>query len=149
MNLTWQGAAIISALFFAATDILIKRLTDLGLTAMDVVSMLGFLYGIFAVSYLIKHQNYKRFMKPVYANVFIILFVLVITHILADYFFDTALIHSPNPGYVVASLSITIVAVYLYSIFLMGKKFNIYSFLGILLIVVGIYLVTVLSGNFD
>ena len=148
MNLTWQGAAVLSALLFGATDIMIKKLTNLGLTAMDVVSMLGLLYGIFAATYIIKYQNYKRFMSPRYTDVFILLFALVIVHILADYFFDTALIHSPNPGYVTSCLSITIITVYLYSIFFMNAKYNIYSTIGIGFIILGIYFVTVLSGQF-
>jgi len=147
MKLTWQIAAIASAFFFACTDITIKHLTDMGLSAMDVISMLGLLYGIFAATYLIKYKNYKRFMFPKYSAVFVLLFLLVIMHLLADYFFDTALIQSPNPGYVTSCLSLTIILVYLYSICFMKAEINIYSVVGIALIILGIYFVTALSGQ--
>ena len=144
----WQTSTIMSGFLFACTNLIIKYLTNLQVKPIDIVTILGLTYGLFSLIYVLKTKNYLRYIEKDKRIVFFVILLLALIHIGADFFFDTAIDKSPNPGYVTSiSYSFTIIFVFLFSIMFYKSKFNAYSVLGILLIVLGIYLVMVLSNN--
>ena len=144
----WQTSTIISGFLFATTNIIIKYLTNMQVKPIDIVTILGLTYGLFSLIYVLKTKNYLKYYNEEKRIVFFIILLLALIHIGADFFFDTAIDKSPNPGYVTSiSYSFTLIFVFLFSIAVYKSKFNMYSILGIIFIIIGIYLVMVLSNN--
>ena len=69
---------------------------------------------IFHIIYLIYNDKLKNFTQRKYDLLTLCVVVLLI-HVLGDYCFNRGLKFAPNPGYVTAFMSLTIVFVYLSS----------------------------------
>ena len=141
-HIKWPLYAASGGIIYGVYQLLVKFILNKGMTVPDLLAWLGLIYGIGGLIYLIYNNKLKNITKRKYDLLYLCVVVLLV-HILGDYCFNKGLKYSPNPGYVTAFMSLTIVFVYLSSLYYFNSaKFEWGPFIGILLICGGILLLT-------
>ena len=149
-HVKWPLYAAAGGIIYGVYQLLVKHILNKGMTVPDLLAWLGLIYGLGGLIYLIYNNKLKNISKKRYELLSLCVVVLLV-HVLGDYCFNKGLKYSPNPGYVTAFMSLTIVFVYLASLYYFkSAKFEWGPFIGILLICGGILLLTLTcSHTFD
>jgi len=141
-HIKWPLYAASGGIIYGVYQLLVKVILNKGMTVPDLLAWLGLIYGMGGLIYLIYNNKLKNITKRKYDLLYLCVVVLLV-HILGDYCFNKGLKYSPNPGYVTAFMSLTIVFVYLSSLYYFNSaKFEWGPFIGIVLICGGILLLT-------
>ena len=141
-HIRWPFYAAAGAIIYGIYQLLVKYILNKGMSVPDLIAWLGVIYGIGGIIYLIYNDKLKNFTQRKYDLLTLCVVVLLI-HVLGDYCFNRGIKFAPNPGYVTAFMSLTIVFVYLSSLYYFKTaKFEWGPFIGIMLVCGGILLLT-------
>lgn len=107
----------------------------------ELIICLGFIVaGLISLLYLIsRREDVKKiqFNKKVISGIIIFGSLLV----LARYFFVNSVKLSPNMGYSHIIVNLNVILTLIFAFLLFGQKINIYTFLGILLCLLGLFII--------
>ena len=146
----WIFFGILAAFFFALEDICVKTLIDDGLSVYEVIAFSFVFAGILSTGYLFYLSNCNKLKLPgVFwkKNTKWIIIFTVVAFFLGTVSYFTGLNTTPNPGYTAALASLSILLLYFYSIRNFNSKFDKIALIGVILMIIGAYLITSYSED--
>ena len=138
----WIHTTILAALLYGIVNLLIKYVLEKGIDIYTIMIFTGLSYGLISLFYLIYRQYYTSNPIVFESNTIkICIGVLIISSILivvADLLHDHGILKAPNPAYVSAITSSSVLIVFFVSIYLYGSELSMNGLIGIILIISGI-----------
>lgn len=127
-----------------------KTLIDDGLSVYEVISFSFVFAGILSTGYLFYLSKCNKLKLPgVFwkKNIKWIILFTVVAFFSGTVSYFTGLNTTPNPGYTAALASLSILLLYFYSIRNFNSKFDKIALIGVILMIIGAYLITSYSED--
>lgn len=135
---SWFINGLLTAACFAGMVLAYKKLLLMGIKPL-VLNF--FLFGLVFIGFLIWNLIEKNDFAAITPKMALFLLVAALFSLLANFFDVHAIKTAPNPGYAATLKSCQIVFIALLSPFLFQSALSAYSFIGILFVILGIFLI--------
>lgn len=149
---TWVLHSLLAAITFSIGDLSCKLLLNQSNVELStVLAITAIFIGVIGIVYVINKTSQDKelnFLK-VFKNKKTFLYLLGFIGFLAlgEYYYHSAILHGDNPSFVTAMSSLSIVFIYIISILMYNFTFNMKTLLGIVLTIIGIFIITLYSEN--
>jgi uncharacterized membrane protein len=144
----WIFFGILAAFFVALKAICFKSLINDGLSSDEIIAFSFVFSGMISLIYLAYLAKGNKLTLPGVLwkkNMKWLLPLTFVTFTLAIILFDIGLSLTPNVAYMAALVSLNILFLYFYSWYYLKQKCNKLTLLGVILLMLGIYLITIWS----
>ncbi len=137
--MNWFTYGILSAVFFAAMLLIVKRILQLGVTPIPLYFSICILLSIGFGGWM-RYSGHTLRLDPTIIG---LLVAAAIFSLFANYFQITAIDIAPNPGYATALTATQIIFITVASALLLGTAIGPAQFIGVVLVVAGVALISV------
>ena len=140
--LPWYAYASIAVICIVACDLLLKKMLNNKCNLMYVTLCPAVIAGLIALVYLLMFEN--RFLKDniFFSKKYSYIYLIAVLSLLIYYFINCSINGCKNPGYAKGLIGANIIVTTLLSAYLFNEvTLNYQSFIGILLIFIGIFIV--------
>lgn len=145
--LNWITLSVLSAVTFALGDLVVVKssIEHIGVTVMFIIYTI--LVGIINFIYLFyNYSTYQNHINSLTYNQWSLIILMSIFYIIAYLSHFMGLQKAPNPGYSNALVMFHVAILTLLSYFLYNKPLNRYGIIGILLMMIGGYMISVYTS---